>query len=67
MIGSLDYISGGSYETYLAAQMWKTATWIPVMAESFKGADHDRNYFAQNGTWLGRTGNIHRYIINIYA
>ena len=66
MSNSFDVLAG-SYTTYMAAQMWKVDEWANMMVESFKGADHDRDYLSKNGSWLGRTGNIHTYLIDIYA
>lgn len=50
------------------ADSYKKATWIRMMADTFKEADKQRNALtSQEGPWTARTDNIQRYArVDVY-
>jgi hypothetical protein len=65
---NMDMIPTDNQNVYLAAPMWKAATWISMMGTTFKAADKESAVLNSQGPWTARTTNIQRYAhVDIYA
>ncbi|MFA6451044.1 MAG: hypothetical protein WCX65_16330 [bacterium] len=53
--------ASAAQNVYLAAPMYKQATWIRVMAEAFKEIDSQRAQLDANGPWTVRTRSLQEY------
>ncbi|HOY64168.1 MAG TPA: hypothetical protein PLK80_13715 [bacterium] len=47
--------------TWMAGGLYKSATWLRVMAEAFKSIDENRRPLIEQGPWTARTDSIQRF------
>jgi hypothetical protein len=60
-MAEINEIGAASQQAYLASTMYKSATWIRMMAESFREIDAQRAPLDANGPWTARTKSIQTY------
>jgi len=68
MVSIGDMIPASSYEVYIAAGLWKSATPLQMMRTAFEVMNKERAALVQNGPWTARTNSLERYaVVNTYA
>ena len=58
----VEALGGNSYFIqWQGTKSFEQAVWLRMMAESFKGADEQRDYLSKNGTWMNDTASLQRW------